>query len=566
MTNADVHMLDHRAPSEAVSWLRSVAESSLAAFDVPTEAAVGVLGSIAEGFGNACSDIDVLVILPVGATFEVLASAPRRMLGYGDRRVEVFFWRAEDLVDLASRCKDHGDRLTAPELDLYQRIAYALPLRHAAAIRELQLHFDRGWLANLRAEREAHAANRWFQRAALMLALGRALDAVELGRRAVEHAAKHWACRRGETYSSRKFLARQLRRGGLDRAVLQRLTRVLAALDREAGLPSLATMAELCASLGVDVPDPEDVEPASVQFRAGTDRLRVGEHFIASRDACLVAIHDAGGELSEALSSGELRVPSADRGLDRAVAALHRAGLMELVVGEQAWPDDRPCAPRGRVRVTSTGIESSDDIAVVAGASVRTIVQAGVDLVVHAFEVENGGEDAIGALRRRDWDTLAFVLEHLVYRHAAILLSRDLVVPAPDRHELLEALATRNDLAAAAQLVEHARTLSIEGLDDARRYYEVIKRIRALRPRDVISRHFRGCHDSAVAWAKLLAYVFRPWAEIAQVIPVTVPGDMLEFFQIALDEHSLLTDEALDQQRRWHRRLDLDEELSKDAP
>lgn len=547
-----------REPSESLARLEAAARSALGNFALPARSAVAIFGSIAEGFGNPASDIDVLVVVPDAAG----CSGLRQMVAFEQQRVELCVRGGAELGELAFRVVESARAelpISSADLDFFHRTAYALPLFGHEAFEQLRGAFDRDLLARARHRQELRSAHAAWRRASALSALARPLEVVGLGKQALRHAATAWACARGETYVSRKFLFRQLERAGLPAELRARL-------EAQLGAPSTADagawMGELAGWFGeLELPPLPAAAPAVVRLAGGVRTLLLGKHWAVSLDGAGSAVlrddPAAGAALGATLEAGRAELPLASAAAARAWGVLHRVGLAELELGPdgERWREPVSLEPRaglGEVKICSTGLAASEAVAITR-LELRALVQAGVELVTHAFAVENADEDAAGALLVGDWATLAAALWAKAYRSATVALCHEGVVPAPAEPALAAALAERPRLAPLAAALDRLGALAVRDAAGAARYHAGVGEVLAAVPAGA-ARHFRGCHDSAIGWLKLLSHCLRPWALAARQLGVAVPPEIEEMFAVALEER-LVTDEAAERLVGWRREL-----------
>lgn len=548
--------LADRTPSHDVDWLRGVARRALADFDLPARTAVSIVGSIAEGFGNDCSDIDVLALVPDGSD----PPSVRQMTVEGGQRVEVFFWtlaRARQLARDTLRAIEDDTGEHRAELDAFHRVAYALPLLNEAVVRDIQAGFDRAWLAAVRSDRERAAAVRAARRANVLLPMNRADEALAYGKLALRHAARAWACARGETYFAEKFTLRQLARAGCSSALIERLRTLMSVTSASDGFG--ASVVSVAAEFELVLPESTS---ANAVLLDQSVLLRFGKQLLVCRAATTFAASDPRQELERALQSGADQPFAAQpSNVCAQLGLLHRAGLLALrLPGDEVWIDDRPPRLVGELRVSSIGPLISEDV-VVSDLSSTALLHAGAELVGHAFAIENAEEDAVGALRRADWYMLEVALREIAYRSAEIVVSHH-VARTPQRHELRDALLGCGSSEALSVALTRVEGLRIDGLEDVADFYAAVCVVRASIPAQVVSGHFAGCHNSATAWEKLLRRVIRPWATAAQALDVALPRELAELFHAALEPPAINRD-ALEQRLGWSRDMNLRQEIER---
>ncbi|MGW0247796.1 nucleotidyltransferase domain-containing protein [Nocardia goodfellowii] len=191
---------------QAPDWVRKLLDRALDIVAIPVDSAVLLEGSLAEGFGNAGSDVDFLVVAPGD---EELPTLPTVLFVDG-RRVEV---RTRSVRQL----REQLERLAAdPGEDLLNRCQRFL--------RAIEIHSGTVDLSELRAlapySRFAHVLGEWWtgravralRYAVALRALGARAEAGDWARDGLLQAIKGWAAHRGETYLETKWLPQQLDR------------------------------------------------------------------------------------------------------------------------------------------------------------------------------------------------------------------------------------------------------------------------------------------------------------------------------------------------------------------
>ncbi|WP_328602280.1 AMP-binding protein [Nocardia terrae] len=206
----DEEQASARTPAIPADRLKRLLDAALEAVSVPADAAVLFEGSLAEGFGNAGSDIDFLVVAP---GCDELPTLPT-VLFLDGRRVEVrtrsvaqIRRQFEQVItdpneDVLNRCQRflRATVLVPGVVDLYE--LRALITDDAFAVRVATW-----WTARAR-----HA----LRYAIALRAFGAHAEALAWAEDGVLQATKGWLAHRDETYLETKWLPRQLDRIGPD--------------------------------------------------------------------------------------------------------------------------------------------------------------------------------------------------------------------------------------------------------------------------------------------------------------------------------------------------------------
>jgi len=178
--------------------------------------AAGLEGSLAEGFGNDASDLDLVLIDPADADPPAMPA----VLFSAGRRVEVRVRSAGQLraeFRLLAARRRRPSALSEDLLDRCQRLLGARWLRNRdvadTVLRPVRAQLPGGF-ASLAAGWWAHSARQSLRQAVASAVLGQEGDAAEWARNGLVQVVKSWAARRGETYVEPKWLALQLTRIG----------------------------------------------------------------------------------------------------------------------------------------------------------------------------------------------------------------------------------------------------------------------------------------------------------------------------------------------------------------
>lgn len=431
--------------------LSAILEGALELVDVPEGAGITLEGSIAEGFGNAMSDVDFLVVVDHGVSVPTMPA----VLFVDGRRTEVRFRPLAEVEADASRAAAFAttgapiDDATREMLDRNQRLLHSLPQRNAATVAAAKRCIDEPMLAV--------ALQRWFtelsRRAAgcagIGLALGQPDLALSWSAQALVFAAKRWLAEHGETYVSDKWVAEQLHRvvGGDHLLAEHRAAMAPAALH--GGWRSVAEQRLDLAARLTGAAMPRDADGYVAVRRAGVTTWPIGGrvHVIAGSGE-VFALGDRAGEvwrsvvfgrsLSEVIARSQVSPEAASDTL----ALLHGLRLFDIasrggapitdrgatmipVVTERRW-----MSPLGAV------FEAGEGCAVKRmPTGAERFAAAGMALVWANVFAENAREDALGAIASGQWGLFEVSVQRLLRDACRVHAGLFGAFPLPSKEE-----------------------------------------------------------------------------------------------------------------------------------
>lgn len=513
-------------------------EAALAQVSIPVGAAVLFEGSLAEGFGNAGSDVDFLVVAP-GA--EELPTLPT-VLFAGGRRVEI---RTRSVAQLrrqlsAVASAPDPEQLDEDVLNRCQRFLRATVVRPGADVdlgelRAVLGHDDfadriaRWWTG--RARQALRYAVAWY-------GLGAGADAAGWAADGVLQAVKSWAARQGETYLETKWVPEQLRRlGPRGTAVADRYREFD---DETTGLgPAL----DFAAQLGVDgvSDDPDRVLfarlPGVTTWQIG-DRVHVlrgdSEVFVLSGPAArawrsvvfrrsivatLDRAGDIGAELAEFVRLGFVGVQW--RGAEMITPAL----AMCPVARPYTPP---PCAAAPALGVA--GAASDGRPVALSALPARRFTECGMGLVWSNIVLENAREDLTGAVKDSQWEVADIAAHRMLAMAVRVLLCAYGVHPLPAD------VAARQLLSRVLPPGTDRRTEVLDALGRAQRVrfapagYDAGPALSVLEDFVAMAREVAGdtgfpaSFDSREQWRRTLAIGY-DWLRLAGYLDADLPLD-----------------------------------------
>lgn len=437
-------------PHEMATLLASVAAS----VDVPSEAAVLLEGSHAEGFANSSSDVDFLLIHPGDQEYPLL----RKILYPPGRRVEVRMLSAGQLaVQLrwikASATSETGlDQLTEDDLDRCQRFLGGVVLANPDLADELRAVLPREELAYIVSRWWAMQARRSLWYAVGLNALSQHESAAGWARNGLQQAMKAYVARRGESYLKMKWLDHQLDRCSGPLAAEYR--DLLDSAGRADGCgPAQFTTAALDLARHTGWSTVTDTPACLVLTRAenvaefdSSGRM----HLIRDRTDVFV-LNDNAAQLWRNLRADQPLTETLAAHPDQAatVAEFLRLGFITLGHDAEAplipWqPECPPLAPltpppaRTDITLTLSGapIAPDDDITLSPLPAPR-FARCGTELLWAVIFFAATREDMIGALAQQDWTAATAASTAMLTYLAREILTAHGIEPLPPDSDVM---------------------------------------------------------------------------------------------------------------------------------
>ncbi|WP_405496338.1 AMP-binding protein [Nocardia sp. NBC_00511] len=522
-------------PGLPLERLRGLLEAASRSVSIPDEAAVLFEGSLAEGFGNAGSDIDFLVVTDGS---EELPTLPT-VLFLDGRRVEV---RTRSLDQLRRQLERVTGTPDEDVLNRCQRFLRATVVRAGSVdldgLRALIGHSAfadvvAGWWT----ERARHA----LRHSIALRAFGVHAEAAGWALDGLTQSMKAWAARRGETYLETKWLPRQLDRLGAD-PFIDRYRELLREDSDQNWWESLLALA---AELGVDgVADDAHAliftrRPAVTTWSIA-GRVHVlradSEVFVLSdrsaqawrsvvfrqsvRDVLARAPHEIGAELAEFVRLGFV-------GLQWRGGEVLTPALAMCKPVEQYTPAAAVASPA----LGLAGAARDSAIATLSPLSAQRFTGSGLNLVWSNVVLENAREDLVGAVKDAQVEVADIAAHRLIAMSVRVLLSAFGVHPLPadvdpvgtvdrllpsntrGRAELVAALESAGRVRFSAPGSDALAGLAV--LDD---FVTTVRGV-AADPAD-----FPASFDSREQWQRTLALGY-DWLRLAGYLDTDLPLD-----------------------------------------
>lgn len=542
-------------PSLPANRVRQLLDGALRDVAVSADSAVLFEGSLAEGFGNAGSDVDLLV---VAAGDEEMPTLPTVLFVDGCRveiRTRSVAQLRRQLTKVAS-AEDPG-ALDEDVLNRCQRFLRASTVWDSAtaqldALRALLPHDEfAARIGQWWAGRARHA----LRYAIALRALGARADADEWAADGLLQAIKSWAAGVNETYVETKWLPEQLDRilgtaeAGSDADDRIDRYRVLAAMARsqEADPGWWPAVLQLVGDLGVDsvVDDPAEVllarVPAVTTWRIGT-RVHV-----LRGDADVFVLSESG---ARAWRSVVLRhslravLDNATTDIGPALAEFLRLGLVSVQWrgGDRITPALAMCAalrPYSPVPATATpvldvnGATGPCSVAALVPLPASRFTECGTNLVWSNIVLENAREDLAGAVQDGQGAVADIAAHRLIAMATRVAVSAFGIHPLPadvaalptlerllppDAHyrdRLLATLSAARDVDFGQIIADNGDNISaMDVLDD---YVRAVREVAG-------GADFPASFDSKQQWRRTLAIGY-DWLRICGYLDTDLPID-----------------------------------------
>ncbi|WP_156686410.1 AMP-binding protein [Mycobacterium sp. Marseille-P9652] len=464
---------DPRHPSRELDQVRALFDRARAMAVVPDDATVHFEGSLAEGFGNACSDIDFLLLVPGSAKHAVMPT----VLFVDGHRVEIRAQSHDQARKRLLRVRtaiDSGSLkgVTEDLLNRVQRFLRGVPLRVGPQYGELldivSYREATGLTATWWRKRSAHC----LRHSAALVALDHEDEAASWAREGLAQAMKAFLAEHGEGYLEIKWLPQQIARlrRQADRATTELLDEYEAldyAPTAAGGRRELtARLHDLAARLGAPT---VTFDPANVILRRvpGVTTWPIGATTHVVRDEDVFVLSAACADSWRRVVFGQTLAST--KAASRHVRLFARHGLIAL-----AWrgaglirpaaamcEPDRPLTPLPSTRrpvITIDGAPTDGDIAR-SPLRARAFAECAGALMLANMVLENAREDFDGAVKDEQWRVTSLCARRIAVMAVRILASAWGITPLPGDPVLFDTLEQlvpgHRDLARTARDLVH---------------------------------------------------------------------------------------------------------------
>lgn len=511
-------------------------------------------GSIAEGFGNARSDVDFLLIEPA-ADRPTMPS----VLFLDGRRVEV---RSRSVAQVerqfaAVLAAERSDRTVAALgddlLNRCQRLLFSVPMREPGVLEGAAGALTRERFAAIVGRWWRHQARQSLRLAVALTALGQHEEAAAWAETGLLQAAKSWAAAAGETYVEPKWTALQLARIPDGAQIAARYD----ALAQRPADPSpaiqqayVAAARSLAGELGTDgiEDDPGRVVLERVPH-VTTWPTGEGLHVIRGHDDAFTLGPAAarawrqvvfGRTLPDTLERAA-RAAGGDADAGALLATFLRYGFVRLAwEGRPGRGTIRPYvpllgplapatpAPRREAPVIALRGDRSlapDAVALLPLPAPR-LAEAAATIEWANVLVENAREDLLGALADEQWQVATHSAHRMLLVACRVVLAAQGMVPLPAHADLLRVLREAG-IPGTEPLIAEAATLELHAIRDAEdgdRALHALDRFaaqaRALARADAFPSSFESPED----WRRTIEFSY-DWLRLCAYLDSGIPID-----------------------------------------
>jgi hypothetical protein len=526
-------------------YLRELAGNALEQIGAPAEWAVVLEGSIAEGFGNPGSDIDLLLIAEGAAELPTMPS----ILFIDGRRVEVRTRSTRQLarqLETAAAVAGKGPRQVARVsedlLNRCQRLLRSFPIRHTGEVGKIKDALPCDDFAALMRKWWAEHARQSIRHAIALTALGEHAEAASWCQAGLLQAAKSWAAGHEETYLEPKWLSVQMERIGLSE-LTDRYWRLENLAVSGLMAPEYVVMCvELAADLGVSGCGSQP-EMLIVERVNGVTTWQTGErvHVVRAKQDVFALGETAAGVWRSVVFGRALPAVCATAsaggaaGAGALIATFLRYGLLRLNWrgGGPVRPALPLAAPAGPVTPPPSSVRP---LLGVGGARVcdpravdliplpaRRFGAAAMSMIAANILIENSFEDFNGALASGQWRVAELTARRALHSGLRGVLSAYGVNPLPPDPEVLRRLALLPP--ATLRIREAAQRLdglSITSSEQGEAIRAELDRFVAL-AREVMG-EFPSSFDGASGWRATLDISY-DWLRLGGYLDSELPVD-----------------------------------------
>ena len=508
----------------------------------PADSAVALEGSLAEGFGNETSDVDLVFLTDAPGTHPTMPT----VVFLQDRRVEIRvrtldegYRQCKQVTDAAARGRKALSGISRDLIDRVQRIGGARLLAPTEAAEKLRAACAAPAVARIIHDWYRNSADDAILTADALCVLGDEASARAWCRTAGIHTVKAWLAERGDTYIESKWYGRQLGRTPGGQELLAKLETLVGTEE----LPKLVAGVAAFRGRHVTGPPVRTGGQMVVQPNRRVTTWRIGRvpHIVDPAGAVFV-LGDTAARVWSGLPFGmSLRevvahfTASGIADAGQVLGELHRLGLIRLVVRGCGVLGSRPAsATRPLDGALGIGLDGAVRPAGLAPAGIRPLpvtatafVTAGMGMVWSNVVVENALEDIAGALKKEEWVLLGVATRRCVRFLCAVALCAHGVAPGPADEETVSVagrlgVLPRHLWTAAEALVSRVdATDATEAATIVENLRELVAEVRAVLPG---GGGLPSSFDGADGWSDTLA-VGGDWIRLATYLGIRPPKE-----------------------------------------
>jgi len=400
----------------------------LESYVTPEAAGVLIVGSIAEGFGNEGSDVDLILVtdttepLPKSASISFASNTPF------EPRIEVSYFHtsefsriAFDLEEAAPGTEQCTERLRYYHLYAYGYIAKASPQLEAA----LQV-FDTKKLKDMATAHFDILSTRQLMQMQTAHKLGRSGALRECAHEFARLAALRWCADHNETYGNHKWLPMMLARAKFPSSYDQALQFLLTVDQNSPDKLILESAKNFAGDIGLINASSNDRSEVRIQHLAGAVLWSFGpSNFLIVDCETVYKLSATAAKVWQKCDNTQLQTHSVSD--LRVVATLHQNGLLKLV-----YPDFDWCELRRKFwtksaisHLTVYGVShehDADEPLLWLPIRAHDLAESCLAMINHSMRIESWLEDSVGAFESENWELLAQYLRCMTQQAVHVIM------------------------------------------------------------------------------------------------------------------------------------------------
>lgn len=392
-----------------------IAMRALEDFDFPKDIGVMMISSIAEGYGNPLSDIDILLVCDSTAHF----LSTRHMTYVDEKRCEIFIFSESQIAEIGSRAlawsenemieyKDESKR----DLQFYQRFCEGRVLRSSKCLERIRAKLKIDRIAEKLIEYDKVLLQDSARRLKFYEAIGDGERSLYYANIALKMGAHLYSSLNGQYNRSDKFLYSKLKRLALPPSTLRRLRTLMFYKPSHRMSDYLVSIEKLFRELAI-----YDYYRTTNLYVAASKDIKIvkawGSTYVVSGDEVFIVKDEYVADLERMLNEKCIAIrESTDRDSMRLAKELFAYQLVNVACNDNGVI----CTPRSSsirqnsntVRVNWSGVEIidvPDDYCILKlNVSAGLLARSGLNLALQGMYFATFREDAIGAIRNRAWE------------------------------------------------------------------------------------------------------------------------------------------------------------------
>jgi predicted nucleotidyltransferase len=538
-------------------YIRKLLNYALTRVTLPVNSGIIFEGSIAEGFGNAGSDIDFLIITPTDDERPLLPL----IVFHEGKRIEVRY-RSAEVLESQSRYflsflnKPEYKIADIPEdtLDRHQRFLNSLTLHDAPFIKSVKNIISYPDFGKIVSKWFAIRSRNRVRYAIALMALGESAVAKNWAQSGLIEAAKSWVATKGELYIFRKWIYHQFERVGAGEKTIKKFKSLY--LDKDNDFTDNEYLDE-CMNMVRDFGIDDcygDASNISIKRRKNITTWMLGNevHVVREKKKVFLLKENAGRiwrtmlfevPFPEVFSYIEANI---NANVKREYIGSIITKLQKIKLVDFLWKgkmtinigNEFNIPPTTRLPLLSykgiTYCEKDGDI-ILSSIPAEQFAYSGVTLVYTNMIIENILEDFYGAMKNEQWSTCEDRLRIMIRQVCFLILCSYGVTPPPPLRNIMDdsiySLINQPDV--DPNFISEALSIEpiiINNKEDAQLNLKKIDNF-IRRARDLVSANlFPNCFGSEDEWQKALDLAYdwvRMGAYVVSLFPVEEARDLL---------------------------------------